>query len=122
MQIWMFTSICLSTTLVFVLVPDVSESRTVPVSEKTVPTVDEVQNFIALRDELGASLRDRLAARFDINDPSFNQILEDVLKSIHRYSRPRYGRSVELDVRTEKTVNEIEVEKSIKFVSTSQPT
>ena len=54
----------------------------------------DTNNYISLRQEVGTQLRQRLSA--NINDATFNQILEDVLSSIHRFSRPRYGRSLRL--------------------------
>lgn len=116
----------LTTTLLLsvYLAVELSESRTIRPSpelsqNEVVVVPDDVQKFMSLRDELGARLRERLAARFDINDPTFNQILEDVLKSIHRYSRPRYGRSVRFDRRSEKRTDEIKVEKTVELLSNS---
>ena len=76
------------------------------------------QTVMELREDLGTQLREHLATRFDVKDPTFNQILEDVLKSIHRYSRPRYGRSVYLDrSRLEPQTNEIRFEKTLEVVA-----
>ena len=126
MQFLTFTSLTL---MAMALLVDVGEGRAIPISdqEESAPAEnsDNVQTYIDLRSELTNSLREQLASRFNINDPSFNKILEDVLRSIHRYSRPRYGRSVQVVDVSEKTedesVDEIEFENSIKLVSNSQP-
>lgn len=75
-------------------------------------SIDEVR-----QNDMRTRIRESFS-QYDMDDPAINRLLDYILKSIHRYSRPRYGRSVH---QTESS-GAIQLEKMVEVLSESRPT